>query len=175
MLPLPAEVSRLLESLDAPRRLVAHLILVHDTACSMVAAFDQAWPALTYDREAVRLGAAIHDIGKITHPDELRGPGHAHEAAGESLLLAQGWPEHLSRFARTHGQWSTLSVPPLEDLLVALADNWWRGRRDEVIESAVCAQIAAQTHQSAWQVYLALTEIADVITSSADERLRQTP
>ena len=122
--PLPAAVADSLAALNAPPRLAAHLALVHDAAWAIVAGCDAVWPALTYDREAVCLGAAIHDVGKITYPMELTGPGHEHEAAGETLLLAQGWPERMARCARTHAQWSASSAPALEDLLVALADNW---------------------------------------------------
>jgi len=28
------------------------------------------------------MGAALHDIGKVLHPEELSGPGNAHEIAG---------------------------------------------------------------------------------------------
>lgn len=169
--PLPGAVSRLLEALDAPPRLVAHLALVHDVACTIVARCDAAWPALAYDREAVRLGAAIHDAGKVAHPAELSGPGHAHEAAGEALLLVHRWPERLARFARTHARWSTVPDLLLEDLLVALADKWWRWRRDERLEAALYAWIVDHTRQDAWQVYLTLDGIAGEIAAHADERL----
>lgn len=170
-LPLPGEVARLLEALDAPPRLVAHLALVHDVACAIVARCDVAWPALVYDREAVRLGAAIHDIGKVAYPGELTGPGHAHEAAGEALLVEHGWPQRLARFARTHGQWSSAPTPVCEDMLVALADKWWRGRRDDELEAALCAWIAGRMREDAWQVYLTLAEMAEGVTAGADARL----
>jgi hypothetical protein len=88
--PLPPEVADLLRRLRASPRLVAHLTLVHDVACTLTARLDAEWPTLAYDRTAVHMGAAIHAIGKTTHPEELTQPGHAHELAGAGLLRAQG-------------------------------------------------------------------------------------
>ena len=169
--PLPTEVADLLRRLMAPPRLVAHLTLVHDVACTLTARLDAAWPTLAYDRTAVRIGAAIHDVGKTVHPEELTHPGHAHEQAGERLLLAQGFPEALARFARTHSQWAAAPASQPEDLLVALADGWWRGKRDDQLEAAVGRWIAHQTQAAHWQVFASLDDIATSITTSADARL----
>jgi metal-dependent HD superfamily phosphatase/phosphodiesterase len=61
---------------------------------------------LEFDQDAVLFGAAIHDIGKAVHPDELSRLGSAHEEAGRALLVAHGVPASLARFAATHGDWS---------------------------------------------------------------------
>lgn len=169
--PLPPEVADLLRRVGASPRLVAHLTLVHDVACTLTARFDAEWPTLTYDRTAVHMGAAIHDIGKTTHPEELTQPGHAHELAGEGLLRAQGFPDALARFARTHSQWAEDPARQPEDLLVAVADGWWRGKRDDQLEAAVCRWIAEEMQAAPWQVFAALDAIADSITARADARL----
>jgi hypothetical protein len=169
--PMPPEVVSLLERLASPPRLVAHLTLVHDVACTLIDRVDEAWPDLAYDREAVRFGAATHDIGKLAHPEELTQPGHMPEAAGESLLRSQGYPDELSRFARTHGEWAGESAPQLEDALVALTDNWWRGSRNESLEGLMCQLISQQVGADQWQVFLALDDIATGITADADGRL----
>jgi len=168
-LPLPASVLDLLVALNAPPRLIAHLTLVHGVACAIIARFDAVWPTLAYDRDAVRFGAATHDIGKIAHPDELTGPGRKHITAGETLLRARGIPDRLARFARTHEQWDDES--PLEDALVALADHWWRGKRDERLESLICQRIADRTGAPTWQVFATLDDIAAEVTRDADQRL----
>jgi putative nucleotidyltransferase with HDIG domain len=151
--------------------LVAHLTLVHDVACTLTARLDAAWPTLSYDRTAVRMGAAIHDIGKTIHPEEVTQPGHAHERAGEALLRAQGFPEARARFARTHRQWAEDLAPHPEDLLVAVADAWWRGKRGDQLEAAVCRWIAQATQTAPWQVFATLDDIAAGITAEADVRL----
>ncbi|MEO7001829.1 MAG: phosphohydrolase [Ktedonobacterales bacterium] len=168
---LPTPVAEMLARLAAPPRLVAHLRLVHDLACQLIERLDAAWPALIYDRAAVRFGAATHDIGKILHPNELAGPGHQHEASGEALLLAQGVSASDARFARTHGMRGE-QIVILDDALVALADSWWRGRRDEALETTICQLIAMQTHTPQWRIFLTLDEIATDLTAEADARLR---
>lgn len=169
--PLPSDVDKLLHQLGAPARLVAHLTLVHDVSCLLTAQFDATWPSLRYDRIAVQMGAALHDIGKTVHPEELIRPGHAHEVAGETLLRERGFPVALARIARTHRQWADELAPQPEDWLVGLADTWWRGKRDERLEAAVCRWIAEQTQTAQWQVFTALDNIAAGITARADARL----
>lgn len=167
---LPPEVADLLSRLKAPLRLVAHLRLVHDGACRLTARLDAAWPTLRYDRAAVRMGAALHDIGKIVHPEELTQPGHAHELAGESLLRAEGFSDALACFARTHGLEADDPMLQPEDLLVKLADTWWRGKRDDRLEAATCRWIEQQTLMAQWEVFAILDDIASDITADADAR-----
>ena len=169
-IPLPAAISQLLVGLNAPPRLVAHLTLVHATACAIISQFDATWPNLAYDREAVRFGAATHDIGKIQRPNELTGPGREHEVAGVAVLRAHGVPERLARFAQTHGRWGDDST--LEDLLVALADHWWRGARLEPLESLLCRRIAHGVGAPDWRVFMTLDDIAADVTREADLRLQ---
>jgi hypothetical protein len=169
--PLPDEVAHLLDNVDAPPRLIAHLTLVHDVASMLIAQIDMAWPSLDYDRHAVALGAAVHDIGKVMYPDELSRPGHAHEAAGEALLVERGFPREIARFARTHDQWRAEPMPLLDDLLVALADALWRGKRDPKLEDVLCQRIVAMTGDAYWQVFARLDDIATEIAVDADARL----
>ncbi|WP_218020190.1 hypothetical protein [Nocardia anaemiae] len=79
---LPERVEVLLESLDAPPRLGAHLRAVHDVACELVDWVATNYGGVEVDRVAVLFGAATHDIGKVVHPEELSGPGSAHEQDG---------------------------------------------------------------------------------------------
>ncbi len=79
--PLPLQADDLPLEMRAPPRLKAHLCLVHEVACKLTAQIAAAWPRLVIDEPAVHLGAAIHDIGKVIHPDELIESGEAHEYA----------------------------------------------------------------------------------------------
>lgn len=168
---LPEDVLRLLTILNASPRLVAHLTLVYNAAVTLVKAVDASWPTLVYDRQAALFGTATHDIGKAQHPNELSQAGHEHETAGEALLRQRGYPAALARFAQTHGKWPVAADAQLEDLLVALADALWRGKRDERLETQVCRQIAEQTGQPVWQVFATLDTIATTIAADADARL----
>ncbi|MEU1243618.1 hypothetical protein ABZ388_24955 [Micromonospora parva] len=86
--PLPEQVVALLETLHAPPRLAAHLRAVHEVAAQLTDAVAVRFPQLPFDREAVLFGAATDDVGKVRHPEELSGPGSAHEPAGyESVFL----------------------------------------------------------------------------------------
>jgi len=169
--PLPSAVRALLRHSGARPRLVAHLTLVHDVACHIVDRFAAVWPKLSFDHDAVRYGAATHDIGKVAHPEELRQPGHLHEDAGERLLRDHGVSAERARFARTHAQWADDGEPWMEDLLVALADTWWRGKRDVALEEAICRHIMAHTGEPTWRVFAMLDDIAAEVTADADVRL----
>jgi HD domain-containing protein len=134
--PLPGPAAELLRAVQAPARLAAHLRAVHDVAWTLTDALGRRRPDLEFDTTAVLFGAATHDIGKVVHVAELTGPGSAHEAAGEELLLRYGVPAHLARFASSHGSWTSPDVT-LDDLLVSLADQICRGNRVPVLEHRI--------------------------------------
>lgn len=167
---LPPSAEALLSELDAPPRLAAHLRAVHDVACDLVSWVERHHPEAAVDGDAVKFGAATHDIGKVLHPNELSGPGSAHEPAGHELLLARGTDERLARFARTHASWTEAGIE-LEDLLVSLADKVWKARRVPDLEQLVTERLAAVAGQEPWEVFLALDDELDRIASSADARL----
>ena len=159
--PLPPRARTLLETLAAPPRLGAHLRVVHDVAVTLT-----GWVGPRADVPAVLFGAATHDIGKILHPEELSGPGSAHELAGYALLLSQGVEEGLARFARTHGSWDAADATT-EDLLVTLADKVWKGKRLPELEQRVASRLGGER----WETFLALDDELERIASGADERL----
>jgi putative nucleotidyltransferase with HDIG domain len=123
----------LLVSLGATPRLVRHHELVVEAAKSLTELLG-AELGLAFDRELVLLGAALHDAGKIIHPSELDQPGHDHEVAGRALLMANGVEPEVARFCVTHAAWAEQGIA-LEDLLVALADKLWKGKREGDLEA----------------------------------------
>lgn len=168
---LPSTVTVLLTDSAASPRLVAHLTLVYNTSLQLTQKIDEYWPTLVYDREAVHLGAATHDVGKIVYKNELNGPGNQHEEVGPGFLQQQGFPEKYIRFARTHARWNQESAILLEDVLVAFADTIWRGERNELLEKELVKQIAQRCHEASWSVYMKLDDIATEIAKDAPERL----
>jgi hypothetical protein len=166
--PLPAEVQQLCETLQVPPRLVAHLRLVHDVAAGLVEGLHRTFPSLAFDADAVLFGAAVHDLGKVRHPNELAGPGSRHEQDGPTVLERAGVPPSLSRFAGTHGEWH--GGLPLEDLLVALADAVWKGRLPE-LEGFVAKKIATMLAVEEWEVFAEIDKLADQIAAEGQERL----
>lgn len=168
--PLPEEAVRLLASAGAPPRLVAHSELVHDTAVGVLSWLRRAHPDLRVNADAVRFGAALHDVGKARHTGELTGPGHRHEVAGERMLRDRGVPPSLARFCATHGDWSAPDRT-LEDLLVSLADKVWKGSRVAGLELAVTRRIAEVTGEPEWEVYMGLDDELRLLAARAGERL----
>ena len=168
---LPQEAHRLLTTLNAPPRLLAHLALVHDAAAEILDTLQAQWPDLKIDRDAVLFGAATHDIGKVLHTNELIGPGNKHEQDGPGLLQQHGVSPERSRFARTHGTWKTEQTFALEDYLVALADHSWKGSRNEALETMVAKRIAESLGMETWAAFMALDEIVAVVASRGEERL----
>lgn len=162
ILPLPALAVELLEAVDAPPRLAAHLRAVHHVAHRLTE--DLAGEGLEFDRAAVLFGAATHDVGKVRHPEELEHPGHAHERTGYELLLGYGVPHHLARFAGTHGNCWHDPDAPTEDLLVSLADKVWKAARVTDLEQRVLERIGGEE----WDAFLRLDNILAPIARQAD-------
>jgi hypothetical protein len=171
MRPVPPEVVALIRAVQAPPRLAAHLIIVHDVAATLVAAVAAAWPQAQVDQRAVLIGAATHDLAKARFPEELTGPGRRHENQGPALLVEHGLPAAYARFARTHGQWAHEAEPLLEDLLVALADTIWKGKRNARLEDAMVRRLAEASGEAPWETFLKLDDILQGIADEADGRL----
>lgn len=168
---LPESASNLLKRVSAPPRLVTHLTLVHDVACKIVENVQMAFPDFSFEPEWVKFGAATHDIGKAIFPEELSVSGTRHERKGEQLLLSFGIDSELARFARTHAEWPLEPDPTVEDLLVALADSVWKGKRDEKLESLLIPRISEQTGLESWAVFELLDAFLTEIASDADHRI----
>lgn len=168
---LPNNVEKLLSEIQAPTRLITHLEIVYITAQKIVDEINAAWPMLHYDRQAVLIGAATHDIGKVIYPNELTGPGHEHERVGPELLIQYGIPPHQARFARTHGSWKREMDIQLEDLLVTFADKIWKGARDDELELALAQQIASRGSIEFWESYQNIDKMASKLSEGAHERI----
>lgn len=169
--PLPEDAAKICEALHVPPRLVAHLILVHDVACRLIADLRQAFPALQLDTDSILFGAATHDIGKAVYFEELSAPGRSHEEHGPELLQQLGVPADQARFASTHAGWEGKKEIALDDLLVALADSCWKGKRVAGLEQRVVHAIARTCAIDPWQAFAALDDILQALAADADRRL----
>lgn len=168
---LPSEAVALLRRVSAPPRLIAHLILVHDVACRLVERSRESFPDVVLDGEAVSFGASIHDFGKAVVRNELVQPGKEHEKRGLELLRQMGISESRARFAYTHGNWDTITNPEFEDLIIALADNCWKGKRVDQLETKTIEFLSSRSGQPAWGCYSKLDEILEELSADADSRL----
>ena len=157
----------LLADLGAPPHLIRHHELVVEAAQSLLRGLSTF--AAPYDANTVLLGAAVHDAGKIEFPDEMHGSGHRHEPAGHALLVARGLPT-LARFCVSHADWAHHDVP-LEDLLVALADKLWKGKRVPELESRIVARLAASSDANYWNTFMTADTVFEHVASDGEARL----
>ena len=169
--PLPPEALHVLEQVSAPPRLLAHLVLVHDAACTVIERISAEFPEARFDPDLVRFGAATHDIGKTLHPEELTESGkHMHQRSGMELLQSLGVPQNRARFAWTHGNWSGDEIT-LKELIVALADKAWKGKRIEALETRTVELLSAATSGPMWDSYSKLDAILQQFSEDADRKL----
>ncbi len=164
-----AEALELLATLGANAWLIRHHELVVEAAAILCHRISREL-GLAVDRALVLAGAALHDVGKIEHPGEMSQPGHAHEAAGERLLVCRGVPAAIAGCCVSHAAWDALGVST-EELLVALADKLWKGKRVDELERLVADAIVATTGREPWAVFAALDAICGAIAADGDARL----
>ena len=158
-----------LVALGASRRLVQHGRLVAEAAKKLVEGLHPA--RIRFDARIVLLGAALHDAGKITHPEELEQPGRFHEMAGQTLLEGNGIEPELARFCATHADWRNPACT-LEDLLVALADKLWKGKREDELESLIIQRFQeVRPHEDKWTVFLELDSLFESVADDGARRL----
>jgi hypothetical protein len=158
----------LLFELNAPDHLISHLRMVQLTAIEVTSKLTEY--GLPIDLEFVSQGAALHDTGKIQHPEELSAPGNRHEAAGEALLVNRGLPSSLARVCVSHSRWMSMDCS-LEELIIALADNLWKGKRNPDLVLLIIEACSKLMPKPYWQVNCDLDSIFETIADGGTERL----
>jgi hypothetical protein len=158
----------LLVSLGAPPSLVTHVRLVGEAAEALLAEFRRLGVPL--DADFVRAAVVLHDAGKILHPGELHGGGSEHEVAGDTLLRAHGVNPALARCCLSHARWDQIPCSP-EELVVALADTLWKGRRNATLEKRVIDAICERLDQSFWNLFVELDDCFEAIAADGAMRL----
>jgi hypothetical protein len=158
----------LLEEIGAPARLVRHGELVAEAAEAILAAVREI---VVVDSRRVLLGAWLHDAGKALHLNELERAGNNHEEAGEAMLLTLGVDASIARICRSHAQWQAMKDVGIEDLLVALADSLWKGRRDQDLESRVIDELSHLTGRDWWSIFTPLDDAFERVASEGENRL----
>jgi hypothetical protein len=157
-----------LRELGASSRLIIHVKLVAEASELLIAKLHSL--NIGFDVSFVRLGVAFHDTGKILHPQELQIKGTNHESAGEQLLLANGIDAQLARCCRSHGQWQTMECT-LEELLVALADTLWKGKRSHDLENLVIKLLLKQCSKDYWDLFMEMDACFEKIAEDGYSRL----
>jgi hypothetical protein len=164
------DARQLLKALGAPQRLVAHTGFVGEAAEALLAKLHSLHAAL--DANFVRIGVVLHDAGKIDHPNELAVPGSAHEPAGEALLLSKGVDPKLARCCLSHARWASMTCS-LEELVIALADTLWKGKRLPALETAMVKAVSERSKQDYWDLFIDLDTCFEDIAAGGANRLRR--
>ncbi|WP_295619563.1 HD domain-containing protein [Chamaesiphon sp. GL140_3_metabinner_50] len=159
---------KILQDLNASPHLIQHVKLVAEAAEILILQFQQI--NLSFDPEWVRLGVAFHDIGKTLYPIELIERGNKHESAGEQLLLNRGIDPKIARCCRSHGQWDRIECS-FEELVIALADCLWKGKRNVELEHLTISKAAQILRQDYWDVFVKLDDRFEEIARGGDLRL----
>lgn len=163
----PADALEFLQSLKAPVSLIRHAELVSQVAAEILDCLNL--PPEAIDSSHLLIGAVLHDVGKIEHPEELRESGHQHEAAGRTLLISYGFMDDIADICVTHAQWQ--DTVSLEALVIALADKLWKGKRVAKLEDRVIQHSAELRHEEFWSIYPTIEKCFDQIADSAPDRL----
>ncbi len=112
----------------------------------------------------------LHDAGKVVCTSELSEPGQSHTEVGEKLLAENGVPPELARVCVSHKFWDSDGVST-EELVVALADRLWKGKRNERLEARIVERVARASSRESLSVFLALDSVFERIADEAPERL----
>jgi hypothetical protein len=168
MMSIDAAARDLLIGLGAPPSLVTHVRLVGEAAEALLAELERLGVPL--DADFVRAAVVLHDAGKILHPGELHGGGGEHEAAGDVLLRAHGVDPALARCCLSHARWNEMPCS-LEELVVALADTLWKGRRNATLEKRVIDATCGRLDQSFWNLFVELDDCFESIAADGAARL----
>ncbi len=160
----------LLDKLGVCGHLKTHVTLVGEAADLLISAIEKL--GIVLDRDFIQAGVVIHDIGKIIHTNEMTGPGSEHEPEGEKMLLKAGVCARLARVCLSHARWASMECS-LEELLIALADKLWKGKRVENLELEVVDRVAHLLEKERWDIFPVLDMVYEEIASSGHERLQR--
>ena len=164
------EALHLLSELGASTRLVHHVQLVGEAADLVLMRLQALGVAC--DVRLIEVGAALHDAGKVQHPQELSEPGTLHEQAGQAFLLSHGVEPEIARFCTSLAGWSLPEVT-LEERVVALADKLWKGKRDADLELNVIDEVAKRLSVGRWDVFEPLDSTFESVAAYGAERLER--
>jgi len=170
MLNSKKEAYQLLSNLGAPDRLLKHIQLVNEAAKLLFKKLIDL--NVEFDQRFVELGIAIHDAGKILCQSELEDSGSEHELTGEKLLLENEVQPEIARCCLSHARWESMTCS-FEELLVALADKLWKGKRINQLELKIIDVVAEKLNQSRWDVFLELDQLFEEIAANGLEKLNR--
>ncbi|RKZ43094.1 MAG: phosphohydrolase [Candidatus Parabeggiatoa sp. nov. 3] len=164
------EAYQLLIDLGAPNRLLKHVQLVNEVAEFIFKKLTALH--IEFDQHFVELGIIIHDVGKIIYQNELDSSGSEHEEAGEKLLLENEVQPEIARCCLSHARWKSMTCS-FEELLVALADKLWKGKRVAPLELKIIDALAEKLNKNRWDIFVEWDQLFEEIAADGIDRLNR--
>jgi len=142
----------IMKNLGAPKRLIQHSELVKEAAEELISGLYDLSEKI--DFEFVRIGVILHDIGKIKYKEEIySNEGNFHAIEGEKILLKIGISKKIARCCVSHNNYNNMKCS-IEELLIALSDKLWKGKRDKELELKVIDELACLYEKTRWDIYI---------------------
>ena len=165
----PEQASELLQRLGAPTRLLTHVGLVAEAGEAIISELESL--GVQIDKDFIRSGIVLHDVGKTVHLLELGQEGELHGETGRALLLREGIDTRLAEVCVSHSAWREAKTT--EELVIACADKLWKGKRVADLEELLVRQVNDELQQEYWEVFTRLDSCFEAISLGADERLER--
>jgi putative nucleotidyltransferase with HDIG domain len=157
----------LLQRSGAPTRLLVHVELVGEAGEEIISELERLGAEL--DKDFIRSGIVLHDIGKTIHLSELDRGGDLHGETGRELLRQEGVEPRLAQVCVSHFAWRQAET--VEELVIACSDKLWKGSRVADLEEMLCRRVATDLGLEYWDVFARLDSCFEAIADGADERL----
>lgn len=159
----------LLRQNGAPQRLLVHVELVGEAGEAIISELERLGAEL--DKDFIRSGIVLHDIGKTIHLSELDQDGDLHGEVGRELLRQEGVEPRLAQVCVSHVDWTRAET--LEELVIACSDKLWKGRRVADLEEALVRRVTTVLGLEYWDVFQRMDSCFESIADGADERLER--
>lgn len=163
------DCERLLKENQAPKQLIKHLYLVSSVAKEISDYMSSM--EVRHNQSLVICGAGLHDVGKVIHQEELKQHGSLHEQKGREILLEQNVNPEIAQCCVAHGKWEETNK--IEELLVALSDNLWKGKRNNNLELKIIDLVAKQKEQDRWDIFSDMDLFFESIADKGSQRLEE--
>ena len=85
-------------------------------------------------------------------------------------MLSHGVPARVARVCVSHGAWDSDGLA-IEELMVALADKLWKGRRVEALEKRFIDRAVAVSGLDRWSLWVKLDSVFEQIADGGFDRL----
>lgn len=164
-----AQAIALLQRRGASQRLLVHVELVGEAGESIISELERLGAEI--DKEFIRSGIVLHDIGKTVQSSELDREGDLHGETGRDLLRQEGVEPRLAQVCVSHIDWRQAKT--VEELVIACADKLWKGKRVADLEELLVRRVTTDLGLDYWEVFQCMDDCFEAIADRADERLER--